>query len=333
MRSGLLNSSLEPNVNDALPPGYQPVRSIDAVELGLGEAGYIANRQISTAIYIAQHLQKPILVEGPAGVGKTELAKSVASWLKLPLIRMQCYEGLDESKALYEWKYGKQLLYTQILKDKINYVVGDHDDLTSALDKLHSFGDIFFSDEFLEPRPLLRSLQEPRGSVLLIDEIDKSDQEFEAFLLEILSDYQVTIPEIGTVHAIVPPIVLLTSNSTRDLGDALKRRCLHLHIGFPDERLEARIIASRVPGIDSRLLKQLVSFVQQLRTLDLKKVPSVSETIDWAKVMLLLHTAVLDVDLVRDTLNVLLKFEADIEAASKQLASLTHKARLDAGVA
>ena len=168
--------------------------------------------------------------------------------------------------------------------------------------------------------------------MLLIDEIDKSDQEFEAFLLEILSDYQVTIPEIGTVGAIVPPIVLLTSNSTRDLGDALKRRCLHLHIGFPDEKLEARIIASRVPGIDARLLKQLVSFVQQLRALDLKKVPSVSETIDWARVMVLLHASVLEVDLVRDTLNVLLKFEADIEAAGKQLAGLTHKARQDAGV-
>jgi MoxR-like ATPase len=327
------NRCPEPDVDDALRRGNSSLGSIDVVERGLNETGYIASRQISTAVYIAHHLQKPILVEGPAGVGKTELAKSVASWLKLPLIRMQCYEGLDESKSLYEWKYGKQLLYTQILKDKINYVVGDHDDLTAALNKLHSFGDIFFSDEFLEPRPLLRSLQEPRGSVLLIDEIDKSDQEFEAFLLEILSDYQVTIPEIGTVHAIVPPIVLLTSNSTRDLGDALKRRCLHLHIGFPDDRLEARIIASRVPGIDARLLKQLVSFVQQLRTLDLKKLPSVSEAIDWAKVMLLLHTAVLDVDLVRDTLNVLLKFEADIEAAGKQLAGLTHKARLDAGVA
>jgi MoxR-like ATPase len=333
MRSGLLNSSLELNVNDVLPLGEEPLRSILAVELGLSQAGYIANRQISTAIFIAQHLQKPILVEGPAGVGKTELAKSVASWLKLPLIRMQCYEGLDESKALYEWKYGKQLLYTQILKDKINYVIGDHDDLTMALDKLHSFGDIFFSEEFLEPRPLLRSLQARHGAVLLIDEIDKSDQEFEAFLLEILSDYQVTIPEIGTVQAIVPPIVLLTSNSTRDLGDALKRRCLHLHIGFPDDKLEAKIIASRVPGIDSSLLKQLVSFAQQLRALDLKKVPSVSETIDWAKVMLLLHTTVLDVDLVRDTLNVLLKFEADIEVANKQLAGLTHKARQDAGVA
>jgi MoxR-like ATPase len=319
-------------VNDALPPGQSPLQSIDAVEQGLGLAGYIANRQISTAIYMAHHLQKPILVEGPAGVGKTELAKSVASWMKLPLIRMQCYEGLDESKALYEWKYGKQLLYTQILKDKIGSVIGDDDNLAQALNKLNSFGDIFFSKNFLEPRPLLRALEEPGGAVLLIDEIDKSDQEFEAFLLEILSDYQVTIPEIGTVHAITPPIVLLTSNSTRDLGDALKRRCLHLHIGFPDEKLEARIIASRVPGIDNRLLRQLVSFVQQLRALDLKKVPSVSETIDWAKVMVLMHTSVLDVDLVRDTLNVLLKFEADVEAAGKQIAGLTHKARQEAGV-
>ena len=303
------------------------IDSIESVFAGLGAAGYIASRQIATAIYIARHLQKPILVEGPAGVGKTELAKSVASWLELPLIRMQCYEGLDESKALYEWKYGKQLLYTQILRDKVGAVIGEADDLGTAIGKLHAFGDIFFSKSFLEPRPLLRALEQPQGAVLLIDEIDKSDQEFEALLLELLSDYQVSIPEIGSITAAVAPIVLLTSNSTRDLGDALKRRCLHLHIGFPDEKLEARIIASRVPGIDARLLAQLVSFVQQLRTLDLKKQPSVSESIDWARVLVLLHASVLEEQTVRDTLNVLLKFESDIESARAHITHLTQKAQ------
>ena len=307
--------------------------SVEAVEAGLEGAGYISSRAISMAVYLACQLQKPVVVEGPAGVGKTELAKSLAQWLDLAMIRLQCYEGLDEAKALYEWKYGKQLLYTQILREKIGPVIGETDSLEASLSKLRGFGDVFFSHDFLEPRPLLKALEQPRGSVLLIDEIDKADQEFEAFLLEVLSDYQVTVPEIGTVSARVPPIVLLTSNSTRDLGDALKRRCLHLHIDFPDAKLESRIVATRVPGIDAKLLAQLVSFVQQLRALDLRKPPSVSETIDWARTLVLLHTAVLGDAVVRETLNVLLKFEADIALADKEIGNLLHRARRDAGVA
>jgi MoxR-like ATPase len=196
--------------------------------------------------------------------------------------------------------------------------------------RLHGVSDLFFSEEFLEPRPLLRALREPGGAVLLIDEVDKADQEFEAFLLELLSDYQVSIPEIGTVRADVAPVVLLTSNSMRDLGDALKRRCLHLHIGLPDARLEARIIASRVPDAAEDLRRQLVAFVQQLRMLDLKKLPSVSETIDWARVLVLLHAPQLDHVMVRETLNVLLKFESDIEAVTPQIADLLLKAKREA---
>jgi MoxR-like ATPase len=312
-------------------PGTR-IGSIDDVVDGLAEAGYICNRQIATAVYLAQHLRKPILVEGPAGVGKTELAKATSRFLDQPLIRMQCYEGLDESKALYEWKYGKQLLYTQILKDKLGESFRDTDGLDAALAKLQGFGDVFFSAQFLEARPLLRALQQPGGAVLLIDEVDKSDQEFEAFMLEILSDYQVTIPEIGTVTALVPPLVILTSNNTRDLGDALKRRCLHLHIGFPDPRLEERIIEIRAPGVAASLRRQLVSFVQQLRKLELKKLPSVSETIDWARVLLLLHSSQLETEMVRDTLNVLLKFEDDIEAVTKQVPALTAQALREAGL-
>ena len=196
--------------------------------------------------------------------------------------------------------------------------------------RLHGVSDLFFSEEFLEPRPLLRALREPGGAVLLIDEVDKADQEFEAFLLELLSDYQVSIPEIGTVKADIAPIVLLTSNSQRDLGDALKRRCLHLHIGLPDARLEARIIASRVPDAAEDLRRQLVAFVQQLRTLDLKKLPSVSETIDWARVLVLLHASQLDHGMVRDTLNVLLKFESDIEAVAPKLGELLLQSKREA---
>jgi len=306
--------------------------SIDAIGEGLGTVGYISTEQISTAVYVAHNLIKPILVEGPAGVGKTDLAQSTAAMLGLPLVRLQCYEGLDESKALYEWKYGKQLLYTQILKEKLSDIINDAEGLDASLKRLHSFDDIFFSEDFLEPRPLLRALREPYGAVLLIDEIDKSDEEFEAFLLEVLSEFQVTVPELGTVRAGVPPLVFLTSNNTREMGDALKRRCLHLHISFPDSKREQRIVEARVPGVSGRLMTQLVSFVQQLREEDLKKLPSISETVDWAKVMVLMHADKLDPAIVRKTLNVLLKFETDIESVDLKISELSRKARKDAGL-
>lgn len=303
-----------------------PMQSIEAVTAGLASVGYIASRQIATAVYLAEKIEKPILVEGPAGVGKTELSKALASWRGLQMIRMQCYEGLDEAKALYEWKYAKQLLYTQILKDKLGEVLGGAQTLTDALGRLHDFGDVFFSKEFVEPRPLLKALEQPQGCVLLVDEIDKSDAEFESLLLEILSDYQVTIPELGTISATVKPLVLLTSNGERDLSDALKRRCLHLHIGFPEQKLEERIVESRVPGAGETLRKQMVGFINQIRALDLKKLPSVSETIDWARVLVLLQASELDHQVVKDTLNVLLKYEADIETALPQVSGFVAKA-------
>ncbi len=296
--------------------------SIESIIWGLEQVGYIASRRIATALYMAAHLQKPVLVEGVAGVGKTELALATATMLGLPLIRLQCYEGLDESKALYEWKYGKQLLYTQILKDRLGASLADAPDLASAMIRLDGADELFFSETFLEPRPLLKALREPGGAVLLIDEIDKSDEAFEAFLLEILSAFQVSIPEIGVISAIVSPIVFLTSNNVRDLGDALKRRCLHLHIPLPDQALEERIVAARVPNIEARLRSDLVNFVQSLRTMDLRKAPSISETVDWARALVLLHASVLDADMVRDTLNVLLKFEVDIAAAERRVGEL-----------
>ncbi|MFP6706858.1 MAG: MoxR family ATPase [Alphaproteobacteria bacterium] len=314
----------DPNVTD---PSAAKFENVENILSGLLDQGYIASQQIATAIFIAENLTKPILVEGSAGVGKTELALASAAWLGLPLIRMQCYEGLDESKSLYEWKYGKQLLYTQILKDKMGDVLGDAPGLDQAMEKLHGFGDLFFSEQFLEPRPLLKALRQKHGAVLLIDEIDKSDEEFEAFLLEILSAYQVTIPEIGTISSTVPPLVFLTSNNMREMGDALKRRCLHLYIPLPDAKLEEQIVAARVPNIEENLRKKLVAFVQILREQDLKKLPSISETLDWARVLLLLHADDLTPALVHDTLNVLLKFEQDIAAVRPQIAEITRKAK------
>jgi MoxR-like ATPase len=302
------------------PAGACPaLASVEAIVDGLARVGYIASRRIATALYMASHLQKPILVEGMAGVGKTELALSTAALLNLPLIRLQCYEGLDESKALYEWKYGKQLLYTQILKDHMGASLADAPDLETAMERLHGAGDLFFSETFLEPRPLLTALRQEGGAVLLIDEIDKSDEAFEAFLLEMLSAFQVSIPEIGVIKATTAPMVFLTSNNVRDLGDALKRRCLHLHIPLPDQKLEERIVAARVPGVEAKLRATLVAFVQAVRTLDLRKLPSISETVDWARALILLNADGLDGDLVRETLNVLLKFEQDILAVEPRI--------------
>ena len=287
---------------------------------------YICSDEIATAVFLAYKLKKPVLIEGPPGVGKTELAKTASEMFTLPLVRLQCYEGLDESKAIYEWKYGKQLLYTQVLKEALDEVLQGAKGFSQSVAKLHEFGDIFFSNEFLEPRPLLKAIREENGCVLLIDEIDKADHEFESLLLEILSDYQISIPEIGTVKATTePPIVFLTSNNTREISDALKRRCLHLYIPFPDTDLESRIIEARVPEIPPELKRQLVQFIQELRQLDLKKLPAISETIDWARTLVLLHAESLEPKMVKDTLNVILKFQEDIENVSGEVNALTAK--------
>jgi len=293
--------------------------SVDDVIARFEALRYITSRTIGTVVYLATTLQKPILVEGPAGVGKTELAKVLSAALGHDLVRLQCYEGLDEPKALYEWEYAKQLLYTQILKDKISEVIGGAKTLTEAVDRIATEDDVFFSDRFLLPRPLLKAITSAEPSVLLIDEIDKSDAEFEAFLLEILSDFQVSVPELGTLKARHIPTVVLTSNNAREMSDALKRRCLHLYIDFPDRTHELAIVKLKVPGVSEQLATDVVSLIQRIRKLDLKKHPSISETLDWARALLLLNVQSLDHELVNETLSVILKYEADIRKAQPEL--------------
>ncbi|MBF1801025.1 AAA family ATPase [Alloalcanivorax profundimaris] len=291
------------------------IDSVDDVTQSFARQGYICDQRTALAVYLAAQLHKPVLVEGPPGVGKTELAKAAAGFLEAPLIRLQCYEGLDESRALYEWKYGKQLLYTQLLRDKLSGVLADTESLEQSMHRLGDLGDAFYSETFLEPRPLLRALRAEEPVVLLIDEIDKADQEFEAFLLELLSDFQISIPEMGTVRARHQPLVFLTSNDQRELSDALKRRCLHLYIPYPDAALEQRILAERVPELDAELREQLVDFIQYLREQDMKKLPAVSESLDWARALVLLHADSLEPELVEQTLTLVLKNEQDAELA------------------
>ena len=294
-------------------------QSVDEVIAGLGSQKYLCNKNVATVVYLGTTLEKPILVEGPAGVGKTELGKVLAESLGMELIRLQCYEGLDEGKALYEWEYAKQLLYTQILKDKIGEILEGAKTLQEAVDHVANQDGVFFSDRFLLPRPLLRALLSDQRVVLLIDEIDKSDAEFEAFLLEILSDFQITVPEIGTLKAKHIPLVVLTSNNSREMSDALKRRCLHLYLDFPDAEREKQIITLKVPNVGNKLADEVVRLLHRLRKLDLKKTPSISETLDWVRALTLLNIKELDNELVEQTMSTLMKYEADIRKAHQEL--------------
>ncbi len=280
------------------------------------------DRDAAVVAFLAVRMEKPVLVEGPAGVGKTELALALSRSLGRELIRLQCYEGLDEAKALYEWEYAKQLLYTQILRDKIGEAVGDAATLAEAVERIAVQDDVFFSDRFLLPRPLLKAILSEKPVVLLIDEIDKGDAEFEAFLLEMLGDYQVTVPELGTLTARTRPVTVLTSNAQRELSDALRRRCLHLHLDFPGPERERDIIRRRVPEASAELARQVAHAMAKLRTLGLRKLPSISESIDWARALVLLNAETLDPAVVSETLSLVLKYEGDVRKGRESLHAL-----------
>ncbi len=289
--------------------------SIEEVSAGLAAAGYQPSREIATAVFLADRMDKPVLVEGPAGSGKTELARAFAQLSGRSLIRLQCYEGLDESRALYEWEYSKQLLYTQMLRDRIGATVARAGTLAEAADRIAQEGNVFFSERFLLPRPILRAILCEEPALLLVDEIDKADPELEAFLLEVLSDWAVTVPEIGTIRARRIPRVVLTSNASRELSDALRRRCLHLYLDLPTPERELAIVRARVPEASERLARAVVAAVAKLRTLDLKKAPSISETLDWTRALALLGAERIDAELLDATLGLVLKSDADAARA------------------
>ncbi len=289
--------------------------SVDDVITSLTEQGYIADTRLATTVFLTTRLDKPLLIEGPAGVGKTELAKALALATGRRLLRLQCYEGQDETKALYEWDYGKQLLYTQILREKIGQVVADAPDLESAVDRIGAQESVFFSERFLAARPLLESIRSPEPVVLLIDEVDRADEALEAVLLETLAEWQVSVPEVGTFTTKTPPYVVLTSNNTRDLSAALKRRCLHLFLDYPTAERELEIVRSKDTGLPDALAQQLVGIVRGLRELELRKSPSISETIDWARTLAVLGVQELTATILSDTASVVVKYDKDVRKA------------------
>jgi MoxR-like ATPase len=286
------------------------------------EHGYLADHKLATTVFLQTRLDKPVLLEGPAGVGKTQLALSLAQVTGRKLLRLQCYEGQDETKALYEWDYGKQLLYTQILRSTIDEVVAGAKNINDAVDKIGAQESVFFSERFLASRPLLEAVRSIEPVVLLIDEVDRADEALEAVLLELLAEYQVSIPEIGTFKAIHKPYVVLTSNNTRDLSAALKRRCLHLSLDYPEADRELAIIRSKNTGLPDALAKQLVTIVRGLRELELRKAPSISETIDWARTLAVLGVQDLTAEVLTSTANVVLKFERDLRRATAAMPRL-----------
>ncbi len=295
---------------------------VDDVVRALAEHGYLADERLATSVFLMTRLDKPLLLEGPAGVGKTELAKTLALATGRRLVRLQCYEGQDETKALYDWDYGKQLLYTQILRDKIAELLGGAETLAEAVEAVSAQESLFFSERFLAVRPLLDAIRSPEPVVLLIDEVDRADEALEAVLLELLAEFQISIPEIGTFLARSQPYVLLTSNNTRDLSSALKRRCLHLTLEYPGRERELDILESKDTGLPTALMAGLVDILHELRDLDLRKAPSISEAVDWARTLAVLNAETLDPALLARTISVVLKYEKDVGTAMSKVRAL-----------